>query len=88
MSQREKITEEKAQEIGKAFLLVRYPSAKVKYNKTVPVSEQDTPSYYLEGNIEVRSGSIVAQFIWPPDRYTFKIWVSCLSGRILRWEMN
>ena len=87
------MTEEQAKEACRAFLMERYQrasyhGAKVDFSQVRLVTEDGVPSYYLEGKLEVRSGSIMAQFLFPPDRYTFKMWVSASAGKILRWEMD
>lgn len=87
------LTEEEAKETCRAFLFERYQrasyrGAKVDFSQVRSVTEDGVPSYYLEGKLEVRSGSIVAQFLFPSDRYAFRMWVSASAGRILRWEMQ
>jgi hypothetical protein len=82
------VTEAEAREVGETFLLERYPKGKVSFAGVRLTSEGDVPSYCLEGEIKVHSGTLVAQFLWPADRYRFKIWVSTAVRRILKWEMH
>ena len=98
MDGRKKLTEEEAKEACTTFLMERhhveryhgasYRGAKVDFSQVRLVTEDGVPSYYLEGKLEVRSGTIVAQFLFPSDRYTFRMWVSASAGKILRWEMH
>jgi len=85
--------EEQAQEVCRKFLVDRYHranyrDAKIRFDKVSATEEGGVPTFYLEGEIEVRGGTLVAQFLFPPDRYTFKMWVDTATGRVLRWEMN
>ena len=88
VGQERKVTEDEARETVRRFLLDRYPRAKVQFETVRLVTEQDRLAYCLEGKIEVRTGTLVSQFLWPPDRYAFKMWVSATGGRIVRWELN
>jgi len=93
MSWHKELTEEEAREICRTFLMERYHDAsyrgaKVDFSQVRLVTEDGVPSYYLEGKLEVRSGTIVAQFLFPSDRYAFRMWVSASAGKILRWEMH
>lgn len=93
MDGRKKLTEEEAKEACRTFLMERhhgsrYRGPKVDFSQVTLVTEQGVPSYYLEGKLEVHSGSIVAQFLFPSDRYAFRMWVSASAGKILRWEMH
>lgn len=88
MNSENKVTESQAQQICMAFLLHRYPTAKVKFDASALETKDGVPSYCVEGELKVRSGTLVAQFLWPPDRYTFRVWVSARGGRILTWEMH
>jgi|GEM_PF-3131276 len=88
MSWHKELTEEEAKEVCRTFLMERYRGAKVDFSQVRLVTEDGVPSYYLEGKLEVRSGTIVAQFLFPSDRYAFRMWVSASAGKILRWEMH
>ncbi len=93
MGGNKKLTEDEAKEICRMFLIDRYCGAgyrgpKVDFSQVTLVTEEGVPSYYLEGKLEVSSGSLIAQFLFPPDRYTFRMWVSASAGKILRWEMH
>lgn len=93
MEWHKELTEEQAKEACRTFLFERYQrasyrGAKVDFSQVRLVTEDGVPSYYLEGKLEVRSGSIVAQFLFPSDRYAFRMWVSASAGKILRWEMH
>jgi len=89
MSEGKKLSEDEAQEIGRSFLLERYPQAKIAFRGVkYTTTEGSVPSYRVEGTIKVHSGTLVSKFLWPPDVYSFKIWVSAREGRILTWEMQ
>jgi len=88
-----KTTEDKAKEVCQAFLFDRYHSAsyrsaKIRFDTVSTTEEEGVPAFYLEGELKVRGGTWVAQYLFPPDRYTFRMWVSSATGRILRWELN
>ncbi|MCX5998692.1 MAG: hypothetical protein NTU41_03645 [Chloroflexi bacterium] len=82
------MTRDKAQEIGQRFLLERYPRGKIEFSTAQMTDEGGVLAYCLEGRVEVRSGTIVSQFLWPADRYAFRMWVSASVGRIIRWELK
>jgi len=87
------ITEDRARDICREFLVdryhrARYRDAKIEFHTLSPTEEGGVSAYYLEGDLEVRSGTLVAQFLFPADRYHFKMWVRLDGGRILRWEMT
>ena len=93
MGWNKKLTEDEAKEICRMFLVERYQSAgyrgaKTDFSQVTLVTEEGVPSYYLEGKLEVHSGSLIAQFLFPSDRYTFRMWVSASAGKILRWELK
>ena len=89
MSEGKNLSEDEAQEIGRSFLLERYPRAKITFSGVKYTTTEGTaPSYCVEGTIKVHSGTLVSQFLWPPDVYSFKIWVSAQAARILTWEMH
>lgn len=88
MNEGGKLTGEQAQEIGKDFLLERYRRGKITFSGAEYTTEKEVPSYRVEGVIKVRPGTVVSQYLWPEDVYSFKIWVSARGGRILTWEMH
>lgn len=88
MNQEKKLTQDEAQGIGMRFLLHRYPSAKITFSKVMLTTKDAAPSYYLEGNIKIRSGSLISQLLWPSEQYIFKIQVSALEGKLISWELE
>jgi len=88
VNQEKKLTQDEAQGIGMRFLLNRYPDAKVTFTKVALTTERAVPLYYLEGNIKIRSGSLISQLLWRSEQYIFKIQVSALKGEVLSWELK
>ena len=85
---RKTVTEEQAQETSTKFLLDRYPSGKITFAGVTLTTRENMSSYCVEGEVKLRAGSLVAQFLWPPDCYRFRIWVSAATGKLLSWEMQ
>jgi predicted small secreted protein len=88
VSQEKQITEDKARQICSGFLSGRYPAAKISFGRLTRITAEGEHEYYLEGEIRVRTGGVVAQHLSPPEQYKFKFWVDASTGRILNWEMN
>jgi hypothetical protein len=88
VSRQRQITEDEAQQICNRFLIDRYPAAKINFGKLTRITAEGEPEYYLEGEIKVRSGGLVAKYLSPPERYRFKFWVDASTGRIVNWEMH
>ncbi len=88
MSQEKKLTGDEAQEIGRRFLLNRYPGAKVSFNKVELTTKDATPLYCLEGDLKMPSRNLISQLLWRSDQYIFKIEVSALEGRLIGWELE
>ncbi|MBM4463630.1 MAG: hypothetical protein FJ012_09950 [Chloroflexi bacterium] len=82
------MTEDAAQQICSKFLLDRYPAAKISFGKLTRITTEGGSKYYLEGEIKVRSGGLVAKYLSPPEWYRFKFWVDASTGRIADWEMH
>jgi hypothetical protein len=88
VNQEKRLTQDEAQGIGRRFLLNRYPSAKITFNKVMLATKEAAPLYHLEGDIKIPSGSLISQLLWPSKPYTFKIQVSALEGKVLNWELE
>jgi hypothetical protein len=88
VSRQRQITEDEAQQICNRFLIGRYPTAKISFGKLTRITAEGGPEYYLEGEIKVRSGGLVAKYLSPSERYRFKFWVDAPTGRILNWGMH
>lgn len=88
MRQEKQITEDEAQQACSSFLIDRYTAAKISFGKLTRITAEGEPEYYLEGEIKVRSGGLVAKYLWPSERYRFNFWVDASTGRILNWEMH
>ncbi len=97
------ITEDVAKSVASAFLNERYPSGKIGagalqmnyarvasivFEQVISVTLESGPAYRVEGTLTVRSGSLLAQYMWPADKFKFKIWVSKQARRVLYWEMQ
>jgi len=88
VNQKKKLTGDEAQGIGRRFLLNRYPSAKVTFNKVELITQDATPLYCLEGDLKISSRNLISQLLWRSDQYIFKIKVSALEGKLMSWELE
>jgi len=88
VNQEKKLTRDEAQGIGRRFLLNRYPSAKIAFNKVELITKDATPLYCLEGDLKIPSGNLISQLLWRSEQYIFKIQVSALEGKLISWELE
>jgi len=82
------LTEDEAKQVAESFLKERHRKGSVAFEKVLARTVEDEECYYLEGVLSVRTGTVVAQYLWPPDKYQFKIFVHKHARRIVKWEMR